>query len=230
MESLKNFKFSAWNDGDRQACYIEADVPSAKLGRIYFYMSRKEFEEFVSGHCSLEDIHHYLRSFGDLATFFDMDVPNKSYGEMTIPYVNVNFPLFVRRILLKWAEKQWNSAVKCHMNRPAISISNKKLENWSRLYGVGTGNFGINIFNERAQELFDGSQSGNFNDKLEYLTTIAKNHTNAFFQKVNVNLYRDGNSFNFDFKKLSFKQDRFVGFHGGLINHGKDEPDWNIHT
>src|SRR5260221_13726771 len=105
MKNLKDFEFSAWRDGDRTACMIYAKVPGSKLNSISFYMDQDEFERFCTGSASITDISHSLRSFGDLVTFYDLDFDTASHGVSQVAYVNIKFPLFVRKVLLRWAQK-----------------------------------------------------------------------------------------------------------------------------
>ncbi len=232
MKNLTEFRFSAWNDGDRQACYIEASVPEGKLRKIYFYMSRDEFESFASGKVnSFNDISHNLRSIGDNVTFYDLDFPNKNFGELTVPYVNINFPIFVRKILLKWANKQWNSNIKCHNLRPDIIINQNRLERWVRLYGCGSGCCVLKFYNEKDEEHYQLNKSENFGLAVQHLIKVGENNTFCFFDKVSLNLSKDGEGFYFSFTKHGFKESKQVFFNGGLINHGtKENPNWSIHT
>lgn len=236
MNTLTKFIFSAWKDGDRKACMISAQIPGSKLRYISFYMSQKEFESFVTGTCSLVDGAHNLRSFGDNVMFYDLNFPTDSHGEMTVPYVSVNFPIFCRKILLRWAQKQWG-AVESHRDRPEINVSTKTLVRWSKNYGTCSGQVRL-VVKDSAKEQFvtvknnSYKHEGNFHDNLRKLVTIGKGYTSRFYETVDVVLSKDWDGFNFHFEKYNPRGlSRPVGLYGGLVNHSRDsKPDWSLHT
>lgn len=229
MNKLINFSFSAWRDGNRRACCIEADVPNSKIHRISFYMGADEFRAFCKGTAeSFNDIQHNMRSyFGDHCTFYDMEFLTSEHGVMQVPYVNVSIPRFVRKALLRWAERRWKEET--HMERPVIKISQERAERWIRLYGQGTGKIEIkmdettkNFLNEKLVEP-DAESLQNMICRIE---SIARNNTNTFFETGIVRLWKDWDGFNFAVEK---NKRRFL--YGGIVNHGRDgKPDWSIHT
>lgn len=230
MKNLTKFEFSAWRDGDRRACYIRAEFPESKLKMIYFYMDKEEFLQFCRGSCSITDISHNLNSFGNMVRFYDLDFPNSSHGTQAVNFVNLNWPIFSRQILLHWAEEQWKSE-ESHMQRPTIKVSNEKLARWEKNYGNCTGQINL-VVCEDSKEFFNKcNESIQFQTNVERLITIGKGYTQKFFETVNLYLYKDYDGFYFNFGKVKFNgKIQPVGLNGGLINHGKEKPDWSIHT
>lgn len=230
MKNLVDFEFSAWRDGERRACMIYAKMPNSKLGRISFYMSQDEFEQFCTGSCSINDIGHNLRSMGDMATFYDLNFETSLHGVMNVPYINLHFPIFVRKILRMWAQKQWNST-ETHQQRPVIKVSNDKLERWTKNYGHGTGQVNL-IVDEQNKEFFEEcNTSESFKENVQRLLTIGKGYTSAFYEAIDCKLAKDWDGFYFSFGKVKFNNHVIsIGFNGGLVNHGKEKSDWSIHT
>lgn len=230
MKNLDMFEFSAWVDGDRRACFIHTEIPGSALRMISFYMSQAEFEQFCSGYCSLNDIGHNIRSVGDFVTFYDLNFDTAAHGVAQVPYVNLQFPLFVRKILKRWADKQWKST-ETHQRRPEIKVSNEKLKRWTKNYGTCSGKVNL-VIREGSEEFFNQcNDSNDFKKNIERLMTIGKGYTSRFYERVDLFLYKDWDGFYFNFGKVKFNgQIQPVGLNGGLINHGKEKPDWSIHT
>lgn len=225
MNKLTDFRFSAWVDGNRKMCCIEANVPNSKLGYISFYMTMEEFYNFTKNYfCSFNDLGHNLRTAGDFCTFYDLDFPSSDNGVMQVPYVNVNIPMFARKVLMKWAQKQWNS-LETHMERPQLNIDQKRLERWTRLHGRGTGSVVVEMYNDTTETFFKEKveePGSNLKDMVERLQTIARNSTRAFYQTAKVRLSKDWDGFYFV----------VPGMNGGIVNHAREDSkaDWSIHT
>ena len=230
MKNLTDFAFSAWRDGDRAACCIHAKLPGSQLKYISFYMSKDEFGQFVSGFCSINDIGHNLRSFSDTVTFYDLNFDTAVHGVAQVNYANINFPLFVRKILKRWADKQWKST-ETHQQRPVIKVSNEKLNRWVKNYGVCSGQVNL-VVREESQEFFNQcNESESFKINIERLLTIGRGYTKRFYETVNLSLSKDWDGFYFSFGKVKFNNHvQSIGLNGGLVNHGKEKPDWSIHT
>lgn len=228
---------------------------SKGLYNISFYMTREEFTAIVEGRSeSVTDITHNLRAVGELWTFYDLDFSTKNAGLMRVPFVNVSFPEFCQRVILKAARQIWKAS-KEHFEgfkasypkglsyeqtdiiqaRHEIKLSQTRRDNWDRLYGCGKGNVEViadektldSIHNDTT-ESYEGER--NFADMFGRLRTIALNNTNAFFQTAKLRIYKEygGKSYGW----AAYRPNGNCTLNGGLVDYSREEGkhDWSIHT
>lgn len=233
MNTVDNLYFEVWstpNYNDSKMISMHAELPEdSDLRCISFFFTKDDFEKFVkSDWDTIVDITHRCYVCGDLAVFYDFDVPRVSYGKMELPYYSMNFPQFVRRVILRAANKIWKTNSE---DRVRINIDDKKLARWVNQYGRASGRVELELASEATEDLFyeAKSKSSNFEDNIEKLMTIAKNGTNCFYHTGKVRLLKDTYMDSFTFNIISPKG-RSTMF-GGLINHGRNgDADWSIHT
>jgi hypothetical protein len=93
---------------------------------------------------------------------------------------------------------------------------------WLRLYGLGKGAVDLTMTDDTRQFLDQklSEPDSNLGDRLEQVKRIARNSTHAFFQTTAMRLCKDWDGFTFS----------VPGLFGGIVNHGRERPDWSIHT
>lgn len=227
MHTLDNVRFQAWHNTLRGESYgmiaLYADVPGFEDERISIYIEDKEFRQIVkNGGGIVNDVSVIVKVAGDywhvLRHYTDFSQP---HGIAKCPFVNFKLPLFAAKIILKWAEHIWKTAPK--EERIAVEIDQNRLERWCKLYGQGTGQVEV-IIDDDSKEFLNtklSEEKTNLNDMVERINTIALNKTHAFWEKSRVYLSKDCYGFFWRVEN---------GMHGGIINHGKEKPDWSIHT
>ena len=85
MQNLKSFRFEIWTDGKYDMCSIRANRDQAETGLrwIWFVLDRRDFEAIVAGKATTaEDGYHKLNIWGDMWTFYDLEMPRDASGVM----------------------------------------------------------------------------------------------------------------------------------------------------
>lgn len=221
---LSNIEFEILSDEKR--IRFNADLPSdSALRRVSFTFFEDEFGSFANDpNCKFNDIFNQLQVSGDRITLFRMELPTYSgYGTVEVPFVNVYFPLFARRIILGYAVRCWREKKDVR-----LKVSDARWNRWEKNYSQGSGTVIVDI-NDRAVPLYEKNLvHQNFKENVDRLRNIAGSSTRAFFHNARVNIYLDSPN-GFYWEAFTPRGKRIMN--GGLINHGSDvNPDWSIHT
>ncbi len=234
MNTLKSMHIEVWSDNGRGMLSIRGDAhESAKPGLSYlwFLMFEREFRDIVSGRMtSAQDGYHKLDTMGDRWTFFDMQVPVRSHGEMTIPYINLEVPLFVQQTLLRMCERIWSagSGIKGATQKVTIHLTLQMRNRWIRKYGQGKGSVRW-VVDADTQTRIDAHKSdAKFTSCIQHIEQIARNRTEGWFDTASVHMGKDLDGY--WWSCVSPNGNRVMT--GGLVNHSRDEStfDWSLHT
>ena len=248
MNTLKSLRFEIWVDGYHDMCSIRAEVSDESPGLrwLWFVFTADEFRELVGGRGSTaSDGYHKLSTVGESWTFYDLEMPSKSSGIMSVPYLRVNFPRTFMRAVLRLVRKTWKSQRAALKNgidsrdipRVYLEVSAKHREKSARLYGNGLGNVNVEYDDPTTAEWLsrcekEGGET--FNRMWERVKTIARNTTYGFHQTATVRISKDGRSWDDGFRWVAISPRGSRVMDGGLINHGGRENQpahaWSIHT
>lgn len=239
MNSLSALRFEVWIDGAHEMMSIRGERPKDLPGLrwIWFVLSRSELDSVCSGKvATLEDGYHKAIIHGDQWTFYDFEIPLKTYGEVKCPFVRVDIPRTFLKALYRLVKKTWN---KLHQARNAgvssydlprvvIEPSATQSNTILRLYGAGKGEVEWHMDDATRIRLDECKGAGNFDSRLEQIETIARNSTRGFHQRAHVRIYKDLDGF--FWKALNPKRQEIM--HGGIVNHSREPGkfDWSIHT
>jgi hypothetical protein len=179
---------------------------------------------------SAQDGYHKLDAVGDRWTFFDMNIPSRSHGEMKIPFVSIEVPLFVQQMLLRACERVWDAQkdMKGRVASVIIELTQERRDRWVRKYGQGKGTVRM-VIDDESQARIDAHKSdAGFVRCLERIEQIAKNRTEGWFDTASVHMGKDRDGYWWSCVNPQGK----LTMNGGLVNHSRDESkfDWSIHT
>lgn len=209
---------------------------------ISFYMLREEFEGIVTGNSfagSMNDGNHNIRVMGEVWTYYNMEFQRANAGVMKVPYVNLSFPYFCQKTILRAARLIWDAKHVLHLaltdkstmdardaanERVSIHLTQPILARWDRLYGQGKGKVALDC-DDRTRSSLDAAlkEDESLSDNYERLLAIAKNTTYSFCDvgTLYLSVCSDGREYSFS----------TAGMHGAIVDHGKDgKHDWSIHT
>lgn len=215
---IKNFRISFKNDPEIRI-HMQGDFPEeSKLKRLSYFMSLSEFENFAAGGYSGSDCNMRMETLGHRVSCYYMDLyQSQAFGTMEVPFVHLDFPVFARKILLKYLKKVTGTGV--------IELSQKRLDKWVKNYGERTGKVEIMIADPKVKEKLEQNLSDTqFVQNFERLKTIALNSTHTFFQTAVLRLYND--SCGFGWEAMTPKHKTILW--GGLIKHS--DNTWGVHT
>lgn len=221
MNNLTNIRWTIHNN----LVSLRAECEGPYKG-IWFVILNKELDDFTTPTLgiTMHDIGHHMHICGDTCTFYDFSIPSKATGTMEIPYVSVNIPLFVRKVLTRYARLVQKGL--SDSDRVEVTLSHERIARWKKLYGIGKGSVDVELASYYGDEdvaatLEERKKKGNFTEMLGRLEQIERNQTYAFFQKRTLRIAKDWDGYTF----VS------GGLFGGLVNHGtEEEPNWSIHT
>lgn len=187
---------------------------------------RGMFEKF--SYCAA-DIAHRVDTFGELWTFYDLNVPQNDLGKMVIPYLRITVPLPVRDMIKERIENaiaEWELPHAGVKDRTPIQIDlSPELAGWAESYGRGSGVVELADTTDTATRDALGSFAGSesFDRCWEVITNMARNTTHAKTDVAIVKVWLESGGRSFGWVA--------GGMHGGLINHGSDDaPEWSVHT
>lgn len=230
MNTLKSMRIEVWTDGDTQMCAIRGESDNKPgLSYIWFVMFRKEFTALVEGKVGmLQDGYHKLDSMGDRWTFFDMQMPSRSHGEMTIPFLSIEMPLFVQQLLLRKATHIWEAQKGMKQtDKVSIELTQEMRDRWMRKYGQGKGKVKWNIPEDLQARVDQHKSDKRFAECLDRINQIALNRTEGWFDTAEVRIGSDRESYWWS----AFAPSGKMVMNGGLVNHSRDDGfDWSIHT
>jgi hypothetical protein len=179
----------------------------------------------------ISDGYHKLEVSGDRALFFDMEVPYKSVGKMEIRYRSIKIPYQLRKAIVRFA-KYAIGKLPVNQEKLMIEPTHERIGRWERIYDHGSGEVHIDYGydSQRTEEFIKECKaqdsSGDFDRRMEHITVIARNSTYHPWEKAKLRISKDLDGFYWE--AYTPKGHRIMN--GGLINHGKDKPDWSIHT
>jgi len=237
MKDLKNFRLEVWTDGRWDMCSIRAERENDASGLrwIWFVLDRSDLEAIVAGKSSTaEDGYHKLAIFGDLWTFYDMEMPRETSGVMSVPFCRVEIPRTFAKVLLRVARWTWrmqrrHGTDENRGEKLILDFSEAHRARICRLYGQGKGEVEWRCTPETRTLIADlRAENKGFADNIDRLEQIAKNTTRGFHEHATVSISKDGNGF---FWNALTPQGRST-LVGGLVNHARVpfEHDWSLHT
>lgn len=234
MLALGRMYLEVWSDKGRGLVSVRGDtVASDKKGLSYvwFVMFEREFREIVTNRVvMMQDGYHKLDVMGDRWTFFDMQVPKRDIGEMTIPYVSIDMPEFVQQILLRQCERIWAAQkdIKGQTDKVVIDLPYERRVRWMRLYGQGKGQVRTIADSDTLARIEQHKSDSEFNRCLARINQIALNRTDGWFDTADVRIGKDLDGY---WWSCVSPQGKLI-MSGGLVNHSRDESkfDWSIHT
>ena len=199
------------------------------LSGLSIYFSEEEFFGLLDGKIHAHnDCAHNVRRFCELYTFFDMEYSAKNSGVMQVPFVNMQIPHYVARIL-KRAVKATLKRCEPGGERLQVDLPWATRDRWMRHYGQATGKVAIEV-DERCRDAFDtavAAHDESFDRCIDNLQRIAKNGTYRHTETGTVKLFHDHAGFYF----CILAPDGRRTLNGGVINHGRDgKQDWSTHT
>jgi hypothetical protein len=229
--------------------HVDGDAPreseygrSLGLNYLSFYFTQKEFEDiFQQRTFSANDIGHNVRAAGEHWTFYDLEFSAKARGMLQVPFVVVEIPYIVQRILLRMVRRAWAKCVP-DGDRIEIVLPMVTRQRWLKTYGCGKGeaklkfrewedrvttSAGEQVTKTQAFMLECEAAAGEkFKERVESLLTIARNQTIKRSETAHVEISKDWDGFYFQILRPDGKRT----MNGGLINHGRDgQHDWSIH-
>lgn len=246
MNTLK-LRFEVWIDGRYNMMSIrgEREKPGPnesaemRINYIYFVLNEKDLRTFETNsfNDTIEDGFHRMNLCGDLATFFNFELPRGKEGVLKIPFLTLEIPVFVRKMIVRMVRGTWKRlrAAASNSGQPertpnvVIEFSQEQTERLLAKYGQGKGKVLVKSEKETLDKIADDMvKSPDFGSCYERLMQIAKNSTRAKHQLAELHVYPDRDDYGwtaFDWKKRRI-------MNGGLINHARDgaPPDWSIHT
>jgi hypothetical protein len=220
MDGFTNFRLVFYCRGKDRVCRLHADLPEGPgLSYLFFVMYECELEQFASPSCLLSDGYHKLEVWGDSCRFFDLELPGQKHGVAPIRYYSATIPVFVRKLILRMARRVWARESE---EETTIPLGPERVARWLRLYGLGKGTVDLTMTDETREFLEQklSEPGSNLGERIEQLKTIARNGTRALFESTTVRLCKDWDGFTFS----------TPGLFGGIVNHGRERPDWSIHT
>lgn len=232
-----NLRFEIWVDGRDNRVSIRADRPDNAEGLryIWFLLTEEELDRFSAYTYSdtLEDGVHRMHLCGDVVTFYDFNIPRESFGEMKVPFISMNIPLEVRKLVSRIVRKTWkglraNFEVAGYDSpRVMFEFTPAQVKRLLAKYGQGKGGCDF-IVDEHIQARFEEHMlNPEFAKNVERLDAIARNTTRASYQRARVKVFRDSESYYWIAE--TWKGHRIMN--GGLIDHGRGGlPSWSIHT
>lgn len=232
MNTLKSMHIEVWsNDGSQMLSFRGESDSKPGLGYIWFVMFRREFESLVEGRISMaQDGNHKLDTMGACWTFLYMPVPSKSHGEMTVPYLRVEIPLFIQQLILRKAIHIWESqkGIKGQTVKVIIELSQETRDRWVRKYGQGKGKVRWNIHKNLLARVEEHKSDEGFRNMLNRINQIALNRTEGWFDTAEVRLIKDLDGY--WWSAINPKGQQVMN--GTLVNHGarKGKFDWSLHT
>lgn len=215
-----------------------ASKRQAGINFLSFYMAETEFNGLFTGKLgACNDIGHNLRASGEHWTFFDLEFPRETRGVAQVPYVVVNFPHYVQKILhraVRLALCQCDRDPEPEReNRVVIEIPWSVRERWMRRYGNSKGQVQIDVSPSASEFLREcATKAADLNDTtfvrcMEHLDAIARNTTYKSDEVGVVKLSKDMDGFYFEIYTPKGRRT----LNGGVINHGRDgKVDWSLHT
>jgi hypothetical protein len=223
MKDLFNLKFEVKCADGVPRIWIQAETGLKERFRfISFIMSLESFEKFSKNSWSYheEDCYYHLASSGDRVTFYNLELPvHQRAGELNVPFISVNFPMFARRIILRAAKR----IVKTGKN-DTIQVHPLKLARWEKLYSRQSGMVMTLSSTDTFARVQKLERSGsNFLEKLEYLKKIAKNSTSTFWETAKLHLSTDSDGF---FWVARNPRGQEI-LHGGLYER---DGEWHVAT
>lgn len=232
-----NLRFEIWVDGRDNRVSIRSDRPDNAEGLryIWFLLNEEELGRFESYTFSdtLEDGAHRLHLCGDILTFYDFNIPREDAGEMRVPFIKVELPVEVRRLVARIVRRTWKGlranydAAGYNSPRVELHFTPEQIDRLLKKYGQGKGACDI-IIDECIQERFEEHMlNPEFAKNVQRLDAIARNTTVAKHQRARVKIFRDSESYYWIAE--TWKGRRIMN--GGLIDHGRGgPPSWSIHT
>ena len=218
------------NAGDPLVGDTDPKKYSSEVGIQYlsFFMTLDEFVGLMEGRISgCNDIGHNVRAFGDSFTFFDMEFSREQRGVLRVPFVTIQIPRYVRRILLRAVR---STLRKCDPDgdRLRVELPLPLRERWARQYGCGTGKVEVDVGGSGAFFSECSAKGGEtFSRSVEHLKQIALNGTARHTDLGKVHVSKDWDGFYFRIMSPSGR----CTMNGGIINHGKGgEQSWSLHT
>ncbi len=235
MLAFKNMHLTVYkrNNGEGMVA-LEAQEPREEgegVKYLSFYFTLDEFNGLFTGKLgSCNDIGHNVRSMGgEVFTFYDMEFSSQSRGVMKVPFVNVNIPRYVSRVLMRVVRMTLRH---CEPDgkRKRVELSHANRERWLRQYGQGTGKVEIDVTSPESAAFFTDCRTHGgetFTRCIEGLKNIARNTTYRHTDVGTVKLSKDWDGFYF---KIITPRGSCT-LNGGVINHGRDGGhDWSTHT
>ena len=231
MNTLKSMRMEVWTDGETQMCSIRAESDKKPgLSYIWFVMFRSELTNVVNGQASmLQYGYHKLDTMGERWTFFDLQMPSRSHGEMTIPYISIEVPRFVQQLLLRKATHIWEAQTGMKQtDKVHIELTQEMRDRWLRKYGQGKGKVRWDILSELQARVDEHKSDKQFVKCLDNINQIALNRTEGWFDVASVRIGSDRESYWWRAYAPSGK----MVMNGGLLNHSREEGkfDWSLHT
>lgn len=245
MKNLSNVRMTAYVSGKEKFFRFQASLPERHgcMRSIYFVMLEDELKRWTRGgfDLTISDGFHKLQCHGDTCVFYDLEFPNEDQGVANIRYARVSIPTYVRKLMLRVANRLWKEDEKLSADQrytrqePTISFSKERIERWLKLYGEQTGSVEFNMSPETLAFMEKCLAEDNptekhmaFQNSLNHIRQIALNTTRAFFQTATVNLYKDLDGFNWS---VYTPKKQFI-MNGGIVNHSHNpnETSWSIHT
>lgn len=210
--------------GDPDAYSCEAGIRG-----LSFYCTEADFVALLTGKVdSLSDGYHGVRRFVESYTFFDMEFPRESRGVLPLPYVRLEIPNAVARVLVRAVRMTLRRCVP-NGDRLRVEIPFETRERWVRQYGQGTGEVRFEIPEDQQARYRECAATGgpSFKNCIENLERIALNNTWRHTDVSTVYLSKDRNGWYF----CIYSPKGARRMNGGVINHGSDgNQDWSTHT
>lgn len=211
--------------GDPHAYSSEAGISG-----LSFYCTEADFVGLLTGKIdSLTDGYHGVRRFCEDYTFINMEFPRESRGVAKVPFVRLNIPHQVARVLVRAVRMTLKGCVP-DADRKKIEIPLATRERWMRQYGQATGKVRFEIPEDQHAYYTRCAVTGgeSFANCIDNLERYACNSTWRHTDTSVVRLSKDRNGWYFCI--FTPKGNRTLN--GGVINHGAAEGDqnWSTHT
>lgn len=204
----------------------------------YFTLTLDEFEQVVKGGIVRDGYRRVEQQFGYAWLIYNVSNVSgstKSQGKVEVEFYCCQIPHFAQRVLLryfKWLAKPLGFGVARTDREVVIYLSKQRRERWLRLYGCAKGKLEFKLCGDVTENFLaeclaqDPDGKGRLQENVESVKRIALNSTQAFWETATLKLAKDWDGFYWE----AYRPSGHRIMNGGIINHGKDRPDWSIHT
>ncbi len=198
------------------------------LKNLSFFMTLEEFNGILDGRLSAaSDIGHYLRTSGADFMFYDLEFPRETRGVFTVPFVRLDVPYYVRRILKRVVRIALRRA-EVDGDRISVPIPFTLRERWVKQYGIGKGQVEIQASDETLALVERHKSDPDFAWSYESVRAIAQNTTDRHTDRAKLTLSAFGDR---EVGWAAYTPKGAFRMNGGIIDHGKDgKHDWHVHT
>jgi hypothetical protein len=205
----------------------------------YCTLTLDEFRALVTkGTIASDGYRRIEQHFGYAILFYNVGSitgSTKGQGKAEVEFYKMEIPHFVQRVLLRyltWITKPLGFGCDHVHDQLVIKLSKERRERWLRLYGAAKGKLEFKVCGDVTETFLakclaeDPDGKGRLAQNVEHVKQIALNSTQAFWETATLKLAKDWDGFYWE----AYRPSGARIMNGGIINHGKDKPDWSIHT